>query len=93
MITKIHFLVDQVGDMVDYKVSNFFNLPFKVKRARIDKVVTWTSPTGATVKTNCDESSFGVDPCGSAGFLIRDSSSTFLGALASNIGHASSLES
>jgi len=34
----------------------------------------------------------GPHPCGAVGFLFRDSSSIFLGALASNIGHASSLE-
>ena len=34
----------------------------------------------------------GLHPCAAVGFLFRDSSSIFLGALASNIGHASSLE-
>lgn len=80
------------SDMVDYQVSNFFNIPFKTKRAIIAKMVVWTPPTGEVVKINCDGSSYGTNPCGAIGFVLRGSSSIFLGALASNIDFASSLE-
>ena len=54
--------------------------------------MTWTPPSAGVVKINCDGSSFGHNPCGAIGFVIRDSSCNFLGALARNIGQASSLE-
>lgn len=44
------------------------------------------------MKFNCDGSSIGSHPCGSLGIVLRDSHSNFLGAISSNIGHASSLE-
>ena len=53
---------------------------------------TFRPPTSGAVKINCDGSSFGSHPCGAIGFVIRDSSCIFLGAMASNIGHASSME-
>jgi len=54
--------------------------------------VTWIPPLAGVVKINCDGSAFGHNPCGAVGFVLRDSSCNLLGAMASNIGHASSLE-
>jgi len=80
------------SDMLDYNVSRLFNLPLKTKRISIAKTVTWIPPSLGIVKINCDGSSFGQNPCGVVGYVIRDSSCNFLGAMASNIGQASSLE-
>jgi ribonuclease HI len=33
-----------------------------------------------------------IQPCGAVGIVLRDSMATFLGAIASNIGHASAIE-
>jgi hypothetical protein len=44
------------------------------------------------VKINCDGSSIGVSPCGAIGIVFRDSRAKFLGAIASNIGHASAIK-
>lgn len=54
--------------------------------------VTWTPPPGETIKFNCDGSVIGTYPCGAIGVVIRNSNSYFLGAIVSNIGHASPLE-
>lgn len=51
-----------------------------------------SSPSCDTVKFNCDGSSVGVHPCGAIDIVIRDFNFAFLGAISSNIGHASSIE-
>ncbi|XP_024642202.1 uncharacterized protein [Medicago truncatula] len=54
--------------------------------------VIWIPPIGGTVKLTCDGSSVGVHPCGAIGIVLRDSRFVFLGALSSNIGHATFIE-
>jgi len=76
----------------DYRVAKLFNIPFKVKRSTPSQEVVWRPPSAGFVKINCDGSSIGSHPCGSLGIVLRDSSADFLGAIASNIGHASSVE-
>lgn len=85
-------LVHGVYSMQDYKISTLFNIPFKTRRARHLQDIAWSPPGAGTVKFNCDGSSAGVIPCGAIGVVIRDSSLTFLGAITSNIGHASAIE-
>ena len=80
------------SDMLDYKVFRLVNLPLKTKRISIAKTVTWCPPSAGIVKIKCDGSSFGQNPCGAVGYVIRDSFCNFLGAMASNIGQASSLD-
>ena len=104
MTSLFHVIMDEVhlsftlaisrgaSDMLDYNVARLFNLPLQTNRIRIVKTVTWIPPLAGVVKINCDGSAFGHNPCGAVGFVFRDSSCNFLGAMASNIGHASSLE-
>jgi hypothetical protein len=80
------------SSMQDYKVARLFSIPFKVKRATPSQEIIWKPPDADTVKLNCDGSSFGNSPCGSIGVVIRDANSTILGAISSNIGHATPLE-
>jgi len=54
--------------------------------------VFWIPPSNGVIKINYDGSSIRSQPCGSVGFVFRDSSSNFLSAMVSNIGHASPLE-
>ncbi|XP_024630743.1 uncharacterized protein [Medicago truncatula] len=78
--------------MHDYKVSRLFDIPFKTKHVIIRQEVMWSPPPANKVKFNCDGSTVGAQSCGAVGFVIRDSNSTFLGAISSNIGHATALE-
>lgn len=54
--------------------------------------VHWCPPPTNVIKINFDGSSIGAHPCGAAGIVFRDSEALFLGAIASNIGHATALE-
>lgn len=85
-------LINGNSTMVDYTVSRLFNIPFKVKSVTPSQIIYWKPPSSGVVKFNCDGSSVGNHPCGSIGVVIRDSISSFLGALASNIGYASPLD-
>jgi ribonuclease HI len=85
-------LVNGNSAMVDYKVAALFNIPFKVQRTTPTLEVVWQPPSAGVTKFNCDGSSTGSHPCGSIGVVIRDSHATFLGAISSNIGHATPLE-
>lgn len=78
--------------MLDYKVAKLFNIPFKIQRFSPTREVVWCPPSSGRVKFNCDGSSVGGQPCGSIGIVIRDESYQFLGAISSNIGHATPLE-
>jgi ribonuclease HI len=78
--------------MIDYRVARLFNIPFKIKVTTPTQIVSWKPPTNGAIKLNCDGSSIGTHPCGSIGVVIRDSNANFLGAISSNIGHASPLE-
>lgn len=78
--------------MQDYKIAKLFSIPFKVRRINHSQEIIWRPPFGDTVKLNCDGSSIGDHPCGSIGVVLRSATSTFLGAISSNIGHATSLE-
>jgi len=79
-------------DMQDYKISRLFNIPFKTKRATAKHDVHWCPPPTDVIKFNYDGSSIGAHPCGAIGIVIRRSSSSFLGAISSNIGNATTLE-
>lgn len=85
-------LVKGDSAMIDYKVAAMFNIPFKVKRLRPIHETVWKPPSDGFIKFNCDGSSVGNHPSGSIGLVIRDSQSRFLGAISSNIGHATPLE-
>lgn len=78
--------------MLDYNVAKLFNIPFKVKRITPINGTSWKPRSVGVFKLNCDGSSIGSQPCGSIGIVIRDSDSNFLGAICSNIGHATPLE-
>jgi len=80
------------NSMHDYKISRLFNIPLKTARATVRQVVHWCPPPIGSVKLNCDGSAVGAHPCGAIGIIPRDSTSTFLGAISSNIGHATALE-
>jgi hypothetical protein len=80
------------SDMLDYKISRLFNIPLKTKRVKVSHEIHWCPPPTDVVKFNCDGSAIGTQPCGAIGIVIRDSNSFFLGAISSNIGHASALE-
>ena len=86
-------LVKGNSTMIDYKVAKLFNIPFKIKNMVPSRNISWKPPPTGVVKFNCDGSSVGPNPCGSIGVVIRDSNANFLGALASNVGYASPLES
>ncbi|XP_024628618.2 uncharacterized protein [Medicago truncatula] len=73
--------------MQDFKISRLFSIPLHTKR-----VVDWCPPPYNTIKINCDGSSIGTQPCGAIGIVFRDYRANFLGAFASNIGHASAIE-
>jgi len=89
-----HSLVLTKGNsnMQDYKVSRLFNIPFQTKRVSARQEVKWCPPPSPVIKINFDGSAIGSHPCGAVGIVFRDSNTTFLGALASNIGHASATE-
>jgi len=78
--------------MLDYKVAKLFNIPLKINRPKPVHDVVWNPPSFGVTKLNCDGSSADTHPCGSIGVVLRSSQATFLGALSSNIGHASPLE-
>lgn len=78
--------------MQDYKISRLFNIPFKSRRVRQWQDIAWSPPSAGTVKFNCDGSAAGSIPCGAIGVVIRDSNVSFLGAISSNIGHATAIE-
>ena len=79
------------SDMKDYKISRLFNIPFEIKKISVCSEIHWCPPIGEVVKFNCDGSSIGAQPSGAIGIVIRGSTS-FLGAIASNIGYATALE-
>lgn len=79
------------SDMKDYKISRLFNIPFQTKRITVRKDVHWCPPPHEMTKFNCDGSSIGMQPCGAIGIVIRTPTS-FLGAICSNIGYATTLE-
>jgi ribonuclease HI len=92
---KLSFSLNLVkGDsaMQDYNITKLFNIPLKIKRITPAQDIAWIPPVGDIVKINCDGSSIGGQPCGDIGVVFRDSASHFLGALSSNIGHATSLD-
>jgi len=78
--------------MQDYKVTRLFNIPFQTKRVSARQEVKWCPPPSLVIKINFDGSTICSHPCGAVGIMFRDSNTTFLGALASNIGHASAAE-
>lgn len=78
--------------MLDYKVAKLFNIPLQIKKVNISQNVSWKPPPDGVIKINCHGSSIGTHPCGSIGFVLRDSSSNFMGAMSSNIGNASPIE-
>lgn len=78
--------------MLDYKVAKLFNIPLQIKKVNISQNVSWKPPPDGVIKINCDGSSIGTHPCGSIGFVLRDSSSNFLDAMSSNIGNASPIK-
>lgn len=80
------------SNMHDFKISRLFNIPLSTKRALIRQEVHWCPPSDNVIKINFDGSSFGAHPCGAVGIVYRDSRAQFLGAIASNIGHALALE-
>jgi len=80
------------SNMHDNKVSRLFDIPFKTKHVTIRQEVHWCPPPANVIKLNCDGSAIGAQSCGAIGFVIKDSNSTFLGAISSNIGHATTLE-
>lgn len=79
------------SDMKDYKISRLFNILLRTKRIYVCKDIHWCPRTGGVIKFNCDGSSIGVQSNGAIGIVIR-SSTSFLGAIASNIGYATTLE-
>ena len=79
------------SDMKDYKISRLFNIPFEIKKISVCSEIHWCPPIGEVVKFNCDGSSIGVQSSGAIGIVIRGSTS-FLGAIASNVGYATTLE-
>ena len=85
-------LVHGASAMQDHKISKMFNIPLKVHRIRHVQDVVWCPPIYGTIKFNCDGSSVGVHPCGAIGIVVRDHNCVFLGAISSNIGHASPIE-
>jgi len=92
---KISFnlaIVKGSSAMLDYKVAKLFNIPLQIKKVNIFHNVSWKPPPGGVIKISCDGSSIRTHPCGSIGFVLRDSSSNFLSAMSSNIGHASPIE-
>ena len=80
------------SNMQDYKISRLFNIPLQTKRIIIKQEVHWSPPPPDVVKINCDGSSIGPHPCGAIDIVFGDSRSNFLGAISSNIGHATALE-
>jgi len=85
-------LMHSFSAMQDFKIANLFRLPLKSKRLTPIQEVAWSPPPSGCIIINCVCSSFGNPACGSIGVIFRNSSSTFLGASAQNIGHASPLE-
>jgi hypothetical protein len=85
-------LVKGHSSMHDYKISRLFNIPFITRTINVTQEVHWYPPTPHVVKINFDGSDIGAHPCGAIGIVIRDSACTFLGAISSNIGHASAID-
>ena len=92
---KLNFnlcMVNCDSSMHDYHIARLFNIPFRSKRLSSARSIACKPPARDTVKFNCDGSVIGSHPCGAVGFVIINSHFDFLGAMVSNIGHASSLE-
>ena len=86
------YMVNCNSSMHDYHIARLFNIPFRSKRLHYVRSIAWKPPAGDTVKFNCDGSVIGPHPCGAVGLVIRNSHFHFLGAMVSNIGHASSIK-
>jgi len=80
------------SDMKDYKISRLFSIPLKTKRVTSKQDIHRCPPPTDVIKLNCDGSSIGAHPSGAIGIVIRDSTPSFMGAIASNIGNATAIE-
>jgi ribonuclease HI len=85
-------LTHSAAAMQDFKIARLFGLQLQARRFAPIQDVCWIPPPVGCIKFNYDGSSIGSPSCGSIGFVIRDSSSSFLGACCQNIGYATALE-
>lgn len=85
-------LFNTADAMSNFKISQLFGIPIKARNISILNSTHWIPLQPGCVKINCDGSSYGSTPSGSIGFLFRNNTSGFLGALVQNIGLASPLE-
>jgi len=78
--------------MTDFKLFQLFGVPLKASRVDPVAQVKWISPRFGCVKINIDGSSVGNPPSGTIGIVSMTYQSTFIGAIAQNIGYATALE-
>lgn len=78
--------------MAKFKVTQFFNIPFRSSRLVSATEVRLLPPAAGRIKVNIDGSSFGPVPSGAIGGVFRNDLSHFLGGFTQNTGHASAKE-